>query len=141
MSKKDHVAILFCEDVREEAGGKSSYIGVLGPEVWVSRDDSGIIYCVLLIWATEPEVTVSGEFTVKNAPEDTRLPPAFTRTMRKHAADRADRWMIQLHGKMQIRVDSEPVTLTARFAVGGATYSSSLVLEMEPEGGAATIRG
>lgn len=140
MSSPPDVAILFCEDIREEVGGKVSYMGVLAPEAWVTSGDKEPIYCVLLVWASEPEVVIAGEFALENAPDGVVAPSPFTRTFTKNKGDEADRWLIQLHGRMDARVGEKPLVITARFTVAGQVHSNRLLLELEPKGQSATDR-
>ncbi|HZF43102.1 MAG TPA: hypothetical protein VEZ48_06805 [Sphingomonadaceae bacterium] len=119
---------MFVDDVREEVGGKFSLMGVLGPEIWVNEPQIHLV-CVFIYWAADQEVSVSGEFEIHNALEGSRPPPPFQREMQKHKEDVADRWMIQMVGRVALRLGDEPLTLKARFKVGEAIYSNGIVIE------------
>ena len=125
--------VLFTDDVREEAGGKFSFMGLYGPEVWVKRGRPVNLMCTFLLWAIEPEVTIRGEFEIENAPEGTVPPPPILRTLRKDEDDLADRWMIHMIRRIVLPVAEEPVVFTAQFRVGDQLFSNRVLLDPEPE--------
>ena len=127
-------AVLFSDDVREETGGKSSFMGLLGPEVWVARGKPVRFVCTLIAWAIDPEVTISAEFGLENAPEGVAPPKPFTRTVTKDPEDQAEQWIIQVLGRLEFAVEDAPLGFTAKFTVGERLFESRVVFDPLPEG-------
>lgn len=120
--------VFFCEDVREEIGEKLSYMGVLGPEVWVMGPLT-LVNCIFLFWTSEREVSVKAEFEAENAPEGFKLRPGFEQIMQRPEGDTSERWMLQMKGRYALKIGKDPFQFTARFHVGSQTYWNSLVLD------------
>jgi hypothetical protein len=125
--------VLFSDDVREEIGGKSSYMGLLGPEVWVHAEKSVSFVCTLLLWVIDPQVTVSADFKLENAPEGVSPPPPFTRTVTKQAEDGAAQWVVQMVGRLRFRVGNQPLLFEVTFSVGDQTFSNRIIFDPMPD--------
>lgn len=124
--------VFFCEDIRDEVGDKNSFMGLLGPEVWVDDNDKVTpIFCVFLLWATGPSVVVSATFETTNAPEKMVVPRPFERTLAKDPDNDQDTWLVLVKGRLRCRVGEEPLSITARFAVGDQVFFNKLTLERE----------
>lgn len=131
MKESHQAVVLFCEDVRFELGEKLSYMGIIGPDVWVRVGEELDFRCVFFTWAFEPEteVTIDASYELTGAPTDVRAPPPVTHEVRKNEGDDADRWLIQITSRLKLRVESQPVTLRAHFRLGKHTFTNRITFD------------
>jgi hypothetical protein len=124
-------AVLFSDDVREEADGKSSFMGLLGPEVWVTKGSTVRFVCTLLLWACGEEITVSASFALENAPEGVEPPRPFTKRVTKDPDDKADRWEIHVMGRLEFKIGDKPLIFTPTFTVGEQVFTNRIIFDSE----------
>jgi hypothetical protein len=122
-------AVIFSDDVREEADGKSSFMGLLGPEVWVTNGSTARFFCTLLLWACVDEVSVSASFSLENAPDGVEPPRPFTKQVTKDPNDKADRWEIHVMGKLEFKIGDKPLIFTPTFTVGEQVFTNRIVFD------------
>lgn len=129
-------AIFFCEDIREEANDKVSYMGVLSPGLHVKGFP--IVFptlCVAMMShiTDDKQVDLECELTSDAA---LPLPPLYKRTFDR--TDDEDAWQLKINLKLRnLRID-QPTEIKVRFRVNDTTAFGTLRIR-EGEGVGAII--
>jgi hypothetical protein len=117
----------FCDDVREEVGGKVSYMGVLGPRVRASGRTLNLV-AVLLLRAIEQEIAIRARLNLVFADAEPRE-RLIEKIVCKHPDDDAETWLIQFHGRISLALAEKPVHAEAVFDVGERVFACNLAIE------------
>lgn len=132
MNEPSQALIFFCEDVRFERGGKLSYMGLIGPDVWVRAKETVDFRCVFLTWVFDPEVSIKVTFEYEGASDEDRPPAPKSYGLRKNEGDESERWLVQMPSRLKLRVNEKPVTVRANFRLGKKTYTNRITFDPLP---------
>lgn len=119
--------ILFCEDTRDEVGGKSSIIGIYGPVIAIDESPTRLarLRAVALVALKEAEVLETSLSVVVRGDNAPGSPPPFKgRITRQRCA--IDRWNNQIVAILDGVPVQEGTQIDVSFVANGVAISASL---------------
>lgn len=127
----DNLSILFCEDVREEGGGKSSIMGLLAQRLLVPEVPSVLSQlCIVLLADVAGEDTVAVKCKI-SSDAGLSLPPELDADVSAIAP--GSDWSIKVVLALQNLAVPAPAEITVDFSVGGKRIGR--MLKITAEGG------
>jgi hypothetical protein len=121
--------IIFADDVRDENGGKSSVMGILGSETNVyGAKILRQLAVVFMAWAPDGELELMGDIEIENAPEDYPQPGPLRSSI---PGDRGEGLsLVQIVARLQpMELDNGPVRVHAKFSLSGQAFENSLLIK------------
>jgi hypothetical protein len=128
MSERLQGMVLFADDVRDEVGGKSSFMGVVGDTIEVFGGRTVRQSVLLLVWAPRGDHTVKGTITIENAQEGYKQPPALDTVIPDQGTD--GKTLVQMIAKLRpIKLGTDPVKIVADFMVDDMNFHGEVTFE------------
>ena len=125
---------LFCEDVRQEPGGKQSWLGVFGDTIFVEPGTTEIkdimAVCLARVEGTRAvDVTLSARVLLS---ENVQGPPDYTATYRQADGDSGSGWVLQLAFDLGGMPVEDGAIAKIDFTVGEITANATLLISYSP---------
>lgn len=136
--------ILFCEDVRDETGNKSSFMGVLGSSIAMPEDGPSKIRfcCVLLLRASSRSVVIRGRFELhKDQEKPLHLAP-MEFVAEQSQDDSTEIWTITTIAKLpSVSIPEKMSKIVATFEADGDLLTATLEIERKKRENHSTAQG
>jgi hypothetical protein len=124
--------ILFCDDVREETGNKSSYMGVYGPSIQIPADGSLARLWVCALLDVEDERSIDVVCSIVSDPP-AELPKNIEANI-PNATPEERRWSVKMHFALQGLPLKIGQTLSVTVNASGAVFEQTLEVRSAPSG-------
>ena len=131
----------FCEDFRQEAGNKTSYMGVVGPHMTFEAAPESlpadvsfrlaklVAACMAYVPTDEAETAFHVELLMENAPEG--VPSRLEQTQTIPISQKYGRSMAQFNAQLPGFPVQDGMKVTANFTILGHTFSASVAIDFE----------
>lgn len=140
MSCLEQAMVIFCDDLREEVTGKTTIVGMQGPEVALPAEAVQLrkIVAVLVgITKVRTGLEITAEVNVQGAEQSYSPPKPFTSVVELSNTlnndtddDDQELFMVNISGEiLDVPLKDDRLIITAKFTVNGEPFDGTLIVD------------